>query len=155
LKVRAAAPGASTVLFLCSGNYFRSRFAEELFNHWAPRLLLPWRADSRGLIEDLGALANVGDISPYAREALTLRGIHLGGRVRAPASVTESDLRAARLVVALKEAEHRPMVAQRFPDWEERIDYWAVHDIDVAHPGEGIAEAERRLLALLRELRGL
>jgi protein-tyrosine phosphatase len=38
-----------TVLFLCTGNYYRSRFAEVLFNSVADRMGLPWRASSRGL----------------------------------------------------------------------------------------------------------
>jgi protein-tyrosine-phosphatase len=38
-----------TVLFLCTGNYYRSRFAEELFNYEAERASLPWIAQSRGL----------------------------------------------------------------------------------------------------------
>jgi hypothetical protein len=38
-----------TVLFLCTGNYYRSRFAEALFNSVAGRMGLPWRASSRGL----------------------------------------------------------------------------------------------------------
>ena len=37
------------VLFLCTGNYYRSRFAEELFNHLAIQRGLAWRADSAGL----------------------------------------------------------------------------------------------------------
>ena len=37
------------VLFLCTGNYYRSRFAEILFNQLAPTRGLNWRADSRGL----------------------------------------------------------------------------------------------------------
>ena len=36
-----------TVLFLCTGNYYRSRFAEELFNHRAARDGLSWVAQSR------------------------------------------------------------------------------------------------------------
>ena len=40
----------NTVLFLCSGNYYRSRFAEHQFNAIADRDQLPWRADSRGLV---------------------------------------------------------------------------------------------------------
>jgi hypothetical protein len=35
--------GMKQVLFLCSGNYYRSRFAEHLFNWLAPKASLPWR----------------------------------------------------------------------------------------------------------------
>ena len=35
-----------TVLFLCTGNYYRSRFAEILFNSVAGRMGLPWKASS-------------------------------------------------------------------------------------------------------------
>ncbi|MGM4967020.1 hypothetical protein AB7714_26215 [Tardiphaga sp. 1201_B9_N1_1] len=34
---------ARTVLFLCTGNYYRSRYAEELFNHLARRAGLTGR----------------------------------------------------------------------------------------------------------------
>ena len=37
------------VLFLCTGNYYRSRFAEILFNSVAGRMGLPWKASSRGM----------------------------------------------------------------------------------------------------------
>ena len=37
-----------TVLFLCTGNYYRSRFAEVLFNSLAGKMGLPWKASSRG-----------------------------------------------------------------------------------------------------------
>jgi protein-tyrosine phosphatase len=36
------------VLFLCTGNYYRSRYAEELFNHLARAEGIGWRAFSRG-----------------------------------------------------------------------------------------------------------
>jgi protein-tyrosine-phosphatase len=48
------------VLFLCTGNYYRSRFAEGLFNHLASQLRLGWRADSCGLALDRGETVNVG-----------------------------------------------------------------------------------------------
>jgi protein-tyrosine phosphatase len=38
-----------TVLFLCTGNYYRSRLAEVYFNALAPGWRLRWRADSRAL----------------------------------------------------------------------------------------------------------
>ena len=40
------------ILFLCTGNFYRSSFAEIYFNWLAPREKLLWRADSRGLALD-------------------------------------------------------------------------------------------------------
>ena len=39
----------SQVLFLCTGNYYRSRYAEILFNFHATALGVPKRADSRAI----------------------------------------------------------------------------------------------------------
>ena len=38
-----------TVVFVCTGNYYRSRFSEYLFNALAKKSGLQWRATSRGL----------------------------------------------------------------------------------------------------------
>jgi protein-tyrosine phosphatase len=55
----------STVLFLCTGNYYRSRYAEILFNSVAGRMSLPWKASSRGLALERG-VNNVGPIAASA-----------------------------------------------------------------------------------------
>jgi protein-tyrosine phosphatase len=141
------------VLFLCSGNYFRSRFSEELFNHWAGRLALPWRAESRGLVSDLSGLRNVGRMSPHTLEALAMRGISPAGAGRWPTPVSREELELADLVIALKEAEHRPMMERRFPELVEKVEFWQVDDIDVVPPNVGIRQAEQQLLALLQRLR--
>ena len=57
------------VLFLCTGNYYRSRFAEEMFNFRAARYCPDWAAASRGLALERGA-GNSGPISVFAAEAL-------------------------------------------------------------------------------------
>jgi protein-tyrosine phosphatase len=59
------------------GNYCRSRFAEHLFNWLAAKSALPWRADSRGL--QVGKAGNIGPISRFAVEGLTLCGIPTNG----------------------------------------------------------------------------
>ena len=57
------------VLFLCTGNYYRSRFAESLFNSVAGKMGLPWRASSRGLALERG-VNNVGPMAAAAIKAL-------------------------------------------------------------------------------------
>jgi protein-tyrosine-phosphatase len=63
----------SKLLFLCTGNYYRSRFAELLFNAMAATHALPWQAFSRGLAIDKG-VNNVGPMSPLAIDALRALG---------------------------------------------------------------------------------
>src|ERR1700684_2295954 len=63
-----------TVLFLCTGNYYRSRFAEILFNSVAGKMGLPWRASSRGLALERG-LNNIGPMALAAVKALEDRGL--------------------------------------------------------------------------------
>jgi protein-tyrosine phosphatase len=141
------------VLFLCSGNYYRSRFAEELFNHLAAAANLDWRADSCGLKVDDGSGNNIGPLSRWARQGLEERGLTAAGAERMPRQVSEPELAAADIVVAVKEAEHRPLMRKRHPSWEDRVRYWAVHDLDCAQPTEALAELERLVRALVEELR--
>ena len=140
------------VLFLCTGNYYRSRFAEELFNHRAPLLGVPWSATSRALAIERGA-GNVGPLSVHTRRALEERSVAARSADRMPASCTLSDLEAAKLVVALKEAEHRPLLTERFRGWEDRVTYWHVDDVDLASPEAALSEIERHVEDLIQRLR--
>jgi protein-tyrosine phosphatase len=138
------------VLFLCTANYYRSRFAEHFFNFLAAREGLPWRADSRGL--DVDGWGNIGEISRFTIEALQERGVPINGSHRCPQPLTQQDLDRSHLVVAVKEAEHRRLMAAQFPHWENRVEYWHVHDIDCAPPEDAIPELELKVASLVRRL---
>lgn len=142
---------ARTVLFLCTGNYYRSRYAEELFNHLASRAGLDWQATSHALAIELGK-DNVGPMAWQTIDALTVDGISPVGVSRMPAVCTHDALAASDLVVAVKEAEHRALLAARFPGWEDRVTYWHVHDIDVAPADQALAELKAHVARLVREL---
>ncbi len=117
-----------TVLFLCTGNYYRSRFAEVLFNSLAQKMGLPWQATSRGLALERG-VNNVGPMSVSAVKALQALGVCVGEAcVRAPAQVTLDDLEAADRIVALKQTEHLPLLEERFPAWAEKVEFWHIDD---------------------------
>ena len=137
-----------TVLFLCTGNYYRSRFAEELFNHKAAAAEMSWRAQSRALAIERGA-RNVGPLSPLAVHGLKARGCAVRGSSRMPLACAASDLEAAHRIIALNEPEHRPLVRARFPAWESRIQFWQVEDVEYIRPEVALDAIEKQIDALL------
>jgi protein-tyrosine phosphatase len=138
------------LLFLCTGNYYRSRFAEILFNTRALELGLAWAADSRGL--QIGWPGNVGPISRHALEKLAQHGITPSEPIRDPLALQEADLQTADLIIAVKEAEHRPRMLAQFPAWVDRVIYWHIHDLDQAAADEALVELEAQVMALLVQL---
>lgn len=139
-----------TILFICSGNYYRSRFAEAIFNFVAEQRNLEWRAVSRGLATHL--IFGAGDLSIYTRHTLVARGIPLHHTSARPTQLGEEDLRRADRCIALKEAEHRSMIREKFPAWENRIEYWHIHDLDGAAPDAALPELERLVMGVIDEL---
>ncbi len=138
-----------TVLFLCTGNYYRSRFAEVLFNSVAGKMGLPWLASSRGLALERG-VSNVGPMAVSAVRALEARGVRAGEAVaRLPAQVTTDDLERADRIVALKHAEHLPLLQERFPAWADRVEFWHVDDAP-----EVLGLIEQEVMGLVARLLG-
>lgn len=146
-------PAAPTVLFLCTGNYYRSRFAEILFNHLAGDAGLLHRADSAGLAENCRS-RNEGPLSPHARQGLLERGVPLPEPARYPRDATSDDFEGAALVVALKEAEHRPFLAQRFADFLPVVRFWHIDDVQDAPPSAALPALEDEVHGLVRHLIG-
>ena len=140
-----------TILFLCTGNYYRSRFSEYLFNDLALKRSLRWEADSRGLALERGT-NNVGAISHYAKAGLIERGIQLPHDLRYPLPLAEQDLTEATRVIAVDESEHRPLFAEKFPQWENKVEYWLVHDIDRAAIEMALTQLEHHIYQLIESL---
>lgn len=137
------------LLFICTGNYYRSRFAEAVFNHHAAANRLNWRAFSRGLAIHL---APEDGLSIYTRQALNARGIPIHCTAADKAALAESDLRHAVRRIALKESEHRPYISSQFSEWQEKVEYWHVDDLDVAPADEALPELEAKVIALVHQL---
>ena len=137
------------LLFLCTGNYYRSRFAELLFNAMAATHALPWQAFSRGLAIDKG-VNNIGPMSPLAIDALYALGIASVEAERFPLQVEERDLQAADHIIALQEAEHKLYLQERYPAWTNKVEYWHIRDVvpmPAYNPLEAIARDVQRLIA--------
>ena len=146
-------PQPPLALFVCTGNYYRSRFAEYLFTDLVEKQGLAWSADSVGLGIDWTCKINVGPISKVTVASLADRGITVTNP-RMPRSMTTQDLEQASRVILLDEPEHRPMMQAQFPDWEDhdRVSYWKVIDVppnEDFHPMDAI---EPLVKALVDEL---
>ncbi len=136
------------VLFICTGNFYRSRFAEAVFNHYAEQRQIPWTAFSRGLAVHLAE----GHLSTFAAEALNTRQIELrhtgAGRIR----LTADDLHNSNHCIALDRSEHFQMMLNQFPLWADKIDYWDVSDIPFRSPIDALPEIELRVMQLLERV---
>jgi len=144
---------SKSVLFLCTGNYYRSRFAEELFNHFAAIKGLNWVASSAALAIERCAV-NVGSLSPYTLSALNDRGIRAVKAGQKPQPCTVAHLEAADLIIALDESEHRLLISERFVEWADRVRYWHVKDLDLWQPAVALGLIEREVTALISTLYG-
>lgn len=137
------------LLFLCTGNYYRSRYAEAIFNHWAHVAGVDWIAESRGLQADK-ARHMLGPVSGLAKAALRTKG--LKPREGGPLQVTAADLDGADLIIALDEEEHRGVMDAEYPHWADEVEYWHVHDVDQTAAEEALPTLDRMVERLLERL---
>lgn len=137
------------LLFICTGNYYRSRFAEMLFNAQAAKLGLGWKADSRGIET---SIYNIGPIYPLVLTKLEMLGISITTKPRMPIQLNTSDLESADLVIALNRVEHVLLMRQRFSDWANKIVYWDVPDLNLMGPEEALSQIEKNVTVLVQQI---
>lgn len=119
-------------LFVCTGNYYRSRLAQLLFNHYAEQAGIGWKATSRGLLMQ----TTVRGLSPHAIDYLESKELgHLAEDPRDPASLSIDDLPEFDLIIVLNRFEHRPMFEQRYR-WlilalenDRKLRWWNIYDL--------------------------
>ncbi len=127
-------------LFVCTGNFYRSRLAELLFNHYAQEQGLDWTADSRGLLDRPGPRGISSSVVKY------LEGRELGHLVekpRSPKPIKLDHFEQHGVIVGMCRKEHASMMLTRFGQiprlLEEKgiLRYWNVDDLPSASHIEG------------------
>lgn len=142
------------LLFLCTGNYYRSRFSEEYFNHFARQHQLDWFADSKGLQRSFVGNGNVGPIATNTLNKLTELGISPLGQTRMPVQVYEEDLHNYDRVIAVSRDEHQPMLIELWPQsLIKKVEYFDVEDLHIEGPETALPRLIRHLDLLISELR--
>jgi protein-tyrosine phosphatase len=136
------------ILFICTGNFYRSRFAEAVFNHHAEQQQLAWAAFSRGLAVHLAE----GYLSSFAAEALLARKIDLRHTGRERVQLSEDDLLKADRWIAMDRTEHFPMMQNQFSLWATKIEYWDVPDLPYRPFEDALVEIEHKIIQILQEI---
>ena len=113
------------VLFVCTANIFRSRFSEEVYNHFAGKLNIPSKAFSAGL--------RVGDyvtrkIYRPALDQLKYYNIDPKRRDDLSVHINDLDLKDYHKIICMDEEEHRPMVQMNDHLIKVKVDYWDIVD---------------------------
>jgi protein-tyrosine phosphatase len=139
------------LLFLCTANFYRSRFAEQYFNHHARSRGLAWQAQSRAIARDPYALGISGPISDHTREFLTRLDLPVDDS-RSPIPVQADDFDRYQRVIAASRDEHFPMMQSLFPEYAESIDYFMVEDTHLWDPEEALPLLQSSLDKLLEDL---
>jgi protein-tyrosine phosphatase len=122
---RTALKSTNQILFVCTGNYYRSRFAEALFNQEARVADVHWKAMSRGLV----LVPSQHGISSLALRELKHRGVSTDECNGTPKPLTQEDLDQSDYIVLMDEAEHRAMFEKQFPNFDEnKIHFWHILD---------------------------
>lgn len=142
----------NSILFICTGNYYRSRYAEEYFNHLARKHNLDWEADSKGLSQNMPSLNNPGPISIHTIQALDKKGIQGRKLERFPRPVLKQDFVAYDRIVAMSEVEHRPMIESRFFGQADSINYFEVGDLPVETPALAILKITNLVDKLVKQI---
>jgi len=142
-----------TILFLCTGNYYRSRMAEEIFNFYAEQEKLSYRAFSRGLALSWFGLGNSGPMSPAGIEGLIQLGIEPRNSTTYPRAVSSKDLSATNRIVALCKSEHEPLIRKKFPRYAQDVLYWDIPDIAGMPVTEAAQSIRRNVLNLIESLK--
>lgn len=137
------------ILFVCTGNYYRSRFAESYFNWKATNSALPWQAVSRGL----RLVSGRKGISELVQQELTSMGVPDSRTISDPQQLTKQDLLTSDYVVILDEEEHRPMMEQQFPGMTlNHVHYWHIQDYPYMHAHEACSAMAAKIDSLVTEL---
>lgn len=140
------------VLFLCTGNYYRSRFAEEYFNALAKQRGLLHKAASRGLADQFEKLKNPGPMSFAAIKELKKTGIRIAEPIRFPKKLMTTEISAIDIIICMNKKEHRPYIRKIKELRGKYIKFWDIKDLDQVPADVGLSQCRERVENLLEEI---
>ena len=143
------------LLFVCSGNYYRSRFAEAYFNYLSEMFNLNTTSESRGLaIHFADELAEEhGEISTDTLERCNDLGIPNRYWEKNRESLELKDFNNFDEIICLDIEEHAPMIKEQFPDKIYSVNYFKVKDVFDWSPNKTLDTIAELILTMVSAIR--
>jgi protein-tyrosine phosphatase len=140
------------ILFLCTGNYYRSRFAEEYFNAQVCARGIHHRADSRGLSIEFERLKNPGPMSADALAELGKLGIEVKKSIRMPRKLSGTEVPFFDQIICMDKKEHLPMVKKRASLRDRKVIYWKIKDLGEVPASKALPECREMVDGLIKKI---
>jgi protein-tyrosine phosphatase len=140
------------IYFVCMGNYYRSRLAEELAIYYASLCDLELQVDSGGL-SNVEESLNPGPIAKAVLRYMEEKNITPLGAVRNPKRCEAEVVYSSDIVVCTDADEQLHLFKQAFPDYAGRIIGWRARD---QHDDPWLQTPnliDKHVQALIKELR--
>lgn len=149
------------VCFVCTGNYYRSRFAEAVFNFLSKECGEDHIAESRGL--DISAADKVakeyGELSPYTKNKMDDLEIPHNLTSKERKAILKEDLETFDVIVIMDRSEHFKMVKEFVGEDKDMIEaakkfkYWAIKDVFDWEPEETLGAVLANVNKFFNEVR--
>lgn len=149
------------VCFVCTGNYYRSRFAEAVFNFLSKECGESHIAKSRGLnISAADKTAReYGELSPYTKNKMDDLEIPRNLTSKKRKSISKKDLDEFDIIVIMDRSEHFKMVKEFIGEDKDMIEaaknfkYWAIKDVSDWEPEETLGAILANVNKFFNEVR--
>ena len=119
-------------LFICTKNFYRSRFAESYFNYLSNRYEVDAMSKSAGLKIHLAdeKASKEGEISLIAKNKLDSMGISSEFYSKKREKLTEKMLENSDYIIVMDEDEHFSMFLEHFPKYIKKVIFYRAKDIE-------------------------
>ena len=134
------------ILFVCTGNYYRSRFAEILYNYLAKEKGLDQLAYSRGL--EVFEKRNKGTIASETVNYLKQINVPIPPPIAFPVQFEAADCHQARQTILLDKKEHLPMLKKYHPELVDQVAYWEFPDTQFKAHTIVLPQLEQRIRSM-------
>jgi protein-tyrosine phosphatase len=114
--------------FVCMGNYYRSRLAEELALYYAAKYGVEIQASSGGLSKNPHA-KHLGAIAKETLAYLEEKNIQPQGATKTPQHCDYEAIEQADIVVLTDDDEQRHLFVEEFPEFVDKLIGWQARDI--------------------------